>query len=103
MVWSFFMNLTSVKPISYVKAHAAEILDDISTSGNSMGITQHGEVKAVLIGLEEYKRTQETMAFLKLVALGDEDIRNGRTKPVEAVAAAIRTKIAAHSKLKAKL
>lgn len=97
------MDLTSVKPISYVKAHAAEILDDISTSGNSLGITQHGEVKAVLIGLEEYKRTQETMAFLKLVALGDEDIRNGGTKPVEAVSTAIRARIVARSKLQAKL
>ncbi len=88
------MNLNAIKPISYVKANASEILDEISKTGQSMGITQHGEVKAVLVGADEYKRTQETLAFLKLVALGDEDIRTGKTRPVGEFAAAMRDKLA---------
>lgn len=88
------MNLTTIKPISFVKANAAEILEDIAGSGQSIGITQHGEVKAVLVGAEEYKRMQDTLAFLKLVALGDEDIRAGRTRPVKDFAASMRKKLA---------
>ena len=88
------MNLTTIKPISFVKANAAEILEDIASSGQRIGITQHGEVKAVLLGAEEYKRMQDTLAFLKLVALGDEDIRTGKTRPVKAFAASIRNTLA---------
>lgn len=91
------MDLTLVKPLSYMKAHAAEIFDDISRTGQPLGITQHGEVKAVLVGAEEYKRTQDTLAFLKLVALGDEDIRTGKTRPVEEFAAGMRVKLADRS------
>lgn len=87
------MDLTTVKPISYVKANAAEILEDIAKSSQPIGITQHGEVKAVLVGAAEYQRTQETLAFLKLVALGDEDIRAGKIRPVDEFAAAMRAKI----------
>ena len=92
------MELNSIRPISFVKANAAEILEDISKSGQSMGITQHGEVKAVLVGAEEYKRTQETLAFLKLVALGDEDIRMGKTRPVRDFAASMRDKLGGREK-----
>ncbi len=92
------MNLNVIKPISFVKANAAEILEEIAKSGQSMGITQHGEIKAVLVGAEEYKRTQETLAFLKLVALGDEDIRTGKTRPVDEFAAAMRDKLAAQGR-----
>ena len=88
------MNVTAIKPISFVKANASEILEDISKSGQTMGITQHGEIKAVLVGADEYQRTQDTMAFLKLVALGDEDIRTGKTRPVGEFAASMREKLA---------
>ena len=88
------MDVNAIKPISFVKANAAEILEDISTSGQTLGITQHGEVKAVLMGADEYKRTQDTLAFLKLVALGDEDIRSGRTRPVKEFAASMRDTLA---------
>jgi prevent-host-death family protein len=92
------MDITAVKPISYMKAHAAAILDDIGKTGQPLGITQHGEVKAVLVGAEEYRHTQETLAFLKLVALGDEDIRAGRSKIADEVVADMRAKIAVYSR-----
>ncbi len=88
------MNIDEVKPISYVKSHAAEILEAISQSGRPLGITQHGEIKAVLVGVEEYQRTRETMAFLKLVALGDEDVRSDNTRPVENFAEEMRNRLA---------
>ena len=92
------MHLNTVKPISFVKANAAEVLENIWESGHSMGITQHGEIKAVLMSAEEYKKNQETMAFLKLVALGDDDIRTGKFRPVEEFASSMREKPAARRK-----
>jgi prevent-host-death family protein len=89
------MNLHDIKPISHIKAHAAELLDQIAESGQSLGITQHGELKAVLVGAQGYRRTQESLAFLKMVALGDEDIRAGRTRPVDDFIADMRAKISA--------
>jgi prevent-host-death family protein len=87
------MNLHDIKPISHIKAHAAEILEQVAESGQSLGITQHGELKAVLVGAKSYRRTQEKLAFLKLVALGDEDIRAGRIRPVDDFIADMRHKL----------
>ena len=87
------MNLHDIKPISHIKSHAAEVLDRIAQSGQSLGITQHGELKAVLVGAESYRRMQESLAFLKLVALGDEDIRAGKTRPVNDFIVDMRAKL----------
>ena len=76
------MKLSDVKPISYVKANAAEVLDKLSTSRAPMGITQHGEIKAVMVSVEEYQRTQDTLALLKLIALGEADISSGNARPL---------------------
>ena len=59
-----------------------EIRDAIVNGKTALGI-EFGStrIKAVLVGAEEYQRTQETLAFLKLLALGDDDIRTGRTRP----------------------
>lgn len=69
------MNLAEdIKPISYVKAHAAEIIEKLAETHRSIIITQNGEAKAVLTDIETYQRQQETMAMLKMVALRDRDI-----------------------------
>ena len=92
------MDIRMVKPISYIKAHAAEVLDELGRDGQAVGITQHGEIKAVLVAAEEYHRTQETLAFLKLVALGDDDIRAGRTRNASTFLSEMQSKVAAHAK-----
>ena len=92
------MDIRMVKPISYIKAHAAEVLDELGRDGQPVGITQHGEVKAVLVAAEEYQRTQETLAFLKLVALGDDDIRAGRTRDASTFLNEMQSKVTAHAK-----
>ena len=86
------MNLHDIKPISHIKSHAAEVLERLAASGQSLGITQHGELKAVLVDAQSYRRTQESLAFLKLVALGDEDIRTGKTRPADEFIADMRAK-----------
>ena len=92
------MDTRLVKPISYIKAHATEILKTLAQGGPPVAISQHGGVKAVLVGAEEYQRTQETLAFLKLLALSDEDIRQGRIRPATDFFAEIRQKISEQSK-----
>ena len=76
------MRLSSqIKPISYLKAHAAEILRNLSERREPMIITQNGEAKVVIQDIETYEQTQETMALLKILALGDRQIEEGKIEP----------------------
>lgn len=74
---------TQVKPISYVKANAAQIIDELADGGPPIVVTKNGEAKAIVMSVREWERTQETLAMLKIVALAEEDIKAGRTVPVE--------------------
>ena len=83
------MNLSSqIKPISYLKAHAADIVRTLGEQGGPMVITQNGEAKAVLQDIQSYERMQETLALLKILALGRRQIEDGRVVPA---ADALRT------------
>ena len=84
-----------IKPISYLKANAAEILRHLADKREPMVITQNGEAKAVVQDIESYERTQETLALLKLLALGNRDIEAGKTKPARQVIERLRSKGAA--------
>jgi len=79
-----------VKPISFLKANSAEIIRDLGKGGGAMIITQNGEAKAVLQDIGSYEAMQETLALLKLLALGRQDIDAGRTVPVKGLADRIR-------------
>ena len=76
---------TQVKPISYLKSHAAEIVKDISESGEPMLITQNGEAKLVVMDVSSYERQEETLALLKLLAMGSRDIEQGRFRDADDV------------------
>ena len=71
---------TQVKPISYLKSHAAEIIRDIAESREPMLITQNGEARLVVMDVRSYEEHQETFALLKLLALGNREIDQGRFK-----------------------
>ena len=81
-----------VKPISYLKANAAEVLTHIAEQREPLIITQNGEAKAVLQDVVSFEETQETLAMLKILALGNEDLAAGRVKPVTGVSARLRAK-----------
>lgn len=83
---------SSVKPISYLKANAAEVLAHLSKEREPLIITQNGEAKAVLQDVASFEETQETLALLKILALGSQDVEAGRVKPAEEVAARLRAK-----------
>ena len=76
------MRLSSrIKPISYLKAHASEIVRTLRDEPEPMIITQNGEAKAVVQDIEAYEQTQETMALLRILALGSRQIEAGRVQP----------------------
>jgi prevent-host-death family protein len=81
-----------IKPISYLKAHSAELIRELGEGAPPLIITQNGEARAVLQDIAMYDETQETLALLKLLALGREDIAEGRTTPVEGLANRIRAR-----------
>lgn len=76
---------THVKPISYLKSHAAEIVKDLSDSQEPMLITQNGEAKLVVMDVHSYERQEETLALLKILAMGSRDIEQGRFRESEAI------------------
>jgi prevent-host-death family protein len=80
------MKLSSqIKPISYLKAHAAEIVRNMAAQGEPLVITQNGEAKVVIQNIESYEQTLETMAFLKILALGNLQIEAGNVESAAAV------------------
>ena len=84
---------TQVKSISYLKANAAEMLQTLAEAREPVLITQNGEAKAVLQDVVSYEEMQETLALLKLLAMGELDIENGQVKPADEVFADLRAKL----------
>lgn len=81
---------TQIKPISYLKANAADVLEELNAQRKPLIITQNGEAKAVLQDVASYEETQETMALLKILALGNKQIEQGKVKPVADVVKRLR-------------
>ncbi|WP_428565958.1 MAG: type II toxin-antitoxin system Phd/YefM family antitoxin [Solidesulfovibrio sp. DCME] len=81
-----------VKPISYLKAHAAEIVRELGEGAEPLVITQNGEAKAVLQDVDSYEQTQETLALLKILALGQRQVEAGKVVAAGEAMAAIRGK-----------
>jgi len=72
------MKLTDrVKPISYLKAEAAQIVKDLEDTGEPLVITQNGEAKLIVQDVRSYEQTQQMIAMLKLLALAEKDISTG--------------------------
>ena len=85
------MKLSSqIKPISYFKAHASEIVRTLGDRGQPLVITQNGEAKVVVQDIDSFEKTQETMALLKILALGNRQIEAGQVKPAADVIARLR-------------
>ena len=83
----------AVKPISYVKAHAADIILSITESRTPIIITQNGEATAVLQDIASYEEIQESLALLKILAISRKDVEEGRVKPADKAFADIRERI----------
>ena len=71
---------TSIKPITYMKTHAADILAAVSETRQAIIITHNGEGKMVIQDIESYEATEQTIAMLKLAALGRKSVESGKFK-----------------------
>jgi len=84
---------TQVKPISFLKANSAEVLQRLTDDRQPLVITQNGEAKAVLQDVASYEQQQEALALLKVLALGSAQIEEGRTKPIRAVIQGLKQRL----------
>ena len=82
-----------VKPISHLKAHAAEVMRTLAKRRRPLVITLHGEAKAVLQDIASYEQTQETLALLKMLALSNKNLEEGRVRPAGEAFADIRARV----------
>ena len=67
-----------LRPISYIKANAAEILAQVNETRRPVYVTQNGEAKAVLVDTESYEKMKKAIGLLKLLAQGEQDITTGK-------------------------
>jgi len=81
-----------VKPISYLKANAADVLAQIAQEHEPVVITQNGEARAVLQDIASYENTQETLALLKILALGNREVERGEWMPLDKAIAAVKSR-----------
>jgi prevent-host-death family protein len=83
---------TQIRPISYLKANAAEVLQALEEQRKPMIITQNGEAKAVIQDVTSYEETQELLALLKVLALGSQQVERGEITSISEVAGRLRAK-----------
>lgn len=80
------MKLSSqIKPISYLKSHTAEIVKTITENREPLVITQNGEAKLVVMDVKSFEEQEDTMALLKLLAMGNREIEEGLFRDAEDV------------------
>ena len=85
---------SDIKPISWVKNNARQMIESVSESGNPMIITQHGEARAVVVSVREYDEMQQSLALLRMLADSSMDVEAGRLRDADEVFADLRTSLA---------
>jgi prevent-host-death family protein len=83
---------TQIKSISYLKTNAAEVLQVLEEQRRPMVITQNGEAKAVIQDVASYEEIQDTLALLKILALGTRQVEGGEITPLSKVVSRLRSK-----------
>ena len=89
---------TAIKPISHIKSHASEIISEISETGNPVVVTVNGEARVIIQDIREYEKDRESMAMLKIMAMGRKDMLEGRHKPMHQAFGDLKRKIGATGK-----
>jgi prevent-host-death family protein len=87
-----------IRPVTYLKSRAADLLAQVNETHRPVIITQNGEARAVLQDTESYEQMRAAIGLLKLVAQGEEDVRSGRTCDQEEVFARLERKLKAGRK-----
>jgi prevent-host-death family protein len=87
-------NSNQVRSISFLRANAAEMLAQLNEAREPVVITQNGQAKAVIQDVASYEETQETLALLKILALSQREIDEGKLSPLADVVKRVRASIA---------
>jgi prevent-host-death family protein len=82
-----------IKPISYLKASTAEAVRTVTETGEPLFITQNGEARIVVEDIRTYEETQETLALLKILALGEAEVNREETVPMSDAIEAVRLQL----------
>jgi len=82
-----------VKPISYFKSHASEVIRDIVENHGTVVITLNGEAKAILQDIREFEKTQESLALLKILAQSRKSLDEGKYRPMKEAFNRLRDKV----------
>jgi prevent-host-death family protein len=91
---SMAINLKNdIKPISYIKTNAAEMMKYVNERKNPIVITQNGEARAVLVDIETYQETQDAFALMNLIKIAEKDIQNGNVEPAKKVFSELKQEI----------
>lgn len=83
----------AIKPISYLKTHASEVIRDVSDNQKTMVITHNGQAKAVLQDVKVYEQTQEAIALLKILAISGKNLEKGNYKSLDKTFKDVRKRI----------
>jgi len=67
-----------IKPISFVKANAADLIDQINETRRPLIVTQNGEARAVMIDPVSYQNLQTGIKMFKLLAQSESEIQSGK-------------------------
>ena len=84
---------TDIRPVTYLKSRAADLLKQVNETQRPVIITQNGEPKAVLQDPQSYENMRNALGILKLIALGEEDIRRGNVLSQDEVFARLEAKL----------
>lgn len=82
-----------IKPISYLKSSTAEAVRTVTDTGEPLYITQNGEARIVVQDIHTYEKTQETLALLRILALGEAEVMKGETVPADEAIEVIRQRL----------
>lgn len=80
----------NIKPISYLKANAAAMVEKLKADHQPVVITQNGEAAMVIQSVADYEQTQETLALLKILAQSQQALADGKTVSSEEAFARLR-------------
>ncbi len=83
----------TIKPISYLKAHASELIRDVSENQKTLVITQNGEAKVILQDVRVYEQIQDSLALLKILAQSSKSLKAGKFKPAKKTFSDLRKRI----------
>lgn len=82
-----------IKPISYIKTHAADMLKRVNETHNPLIITQNGEAKAVLLDTESYQAMRNSLGLMKILSEGEQNISNNELQDQDSVFSDLERKL----------